>query len=97
MKVIQSFVNCDAPTFRGLQYDIGGGLVSVQVSGWHSFKDYLSQISSLLPNGWTLSYSTSSDRVSLSSGTGSISIRFDTQSMAELLGNSSTVIPSSMR
>lgn len=94
MKVIQSFVNCDAPTFRGLQYDIGGGLVSVQVSGWHSFKDYLSQISSLLPNGWTLTYSTSSDRVSLSSGTGSISIRFDTQSMADLLGNSSTVIPS---
>jgi hypothetical protein len=94
MKAIQSFVNCDVPPFRDLEYDVGSGWTSFQLSGWHVFSDYLDKISGELPNGWILSYNTSRDKVRLTSGSGSISLRFN-QSTADLLGSSSLTVSTS--
>ena len=89
MKTIQAMINCDLPGHRTIQYDTGSGFSSAQVSGWLPFKDYVAALSALLPNSWTLSYNETTDRVSVTAGSGSLTLRFESQSMADTLGSSS--------
>ena len=89
MKTMQCFVNCDIPGFQQIEYDTvpsGSSYTAQTVTGWHSFKDYLAQITAELPNSWVLQYNTTSDRVECVSGSGTIRFRLQSQSMADLLG-----------
>lgn len=90
MKVMQAFVNCDLPGHRQIEFDTGSGFTSAQVSGWLPFKDYVAALSATLPNGWSMEYSTTFDRVVLTAGSGTLKLRFETQSMADTLGSTTT-------
>jgi len=93
----QSIVNADLPGLRTLQYSTNGGgsYTSIQVSGWRPFKDYLAQFSSSLPNSWTLAYNADRDRVEFTPGSGSLQVVLESQSMADLFGNSTVNIGNS--
>ena len=91
MKHIQAMINCDLPGHRQIEYDIGAGYVAVQISGWRPFKEYLSALSGVIPGGWDLLYEELNDRVYVANGTGTIKLRFESESMADTLGSSSTV------
>ena len=90
VKTIQAMINCDLPGQRTIEYDTGSGFSSAQVSGWLPFKDYVAALSALLPNSWTLSYNVTTDRVDVTAGTGSLTLRFESQSMADTLGSATT-------
>ena len=90
MKTIQAMINCDLPGHRTIEYDTGSGFSTAQVSGWLPFKDYVAALSALLPNSWTLSYNVTTDRVDVTAGTGTLALRFETQSMADTLGSATT-------
>lgn len=90
MKTLQAMINCDLPGHRTLEFDTGSGFSSVQISGWRPFREYLAQFSSALPNSWRLGYDEATDRVLLTHGSGSITLRFESQSMADTFGSAST-------
>lgn len=90
MKAIQSFINCDLPGHRQIEFNTGSGFVAATIAGWLCFQDYLQALSDELPNGWTLEYNESRDKVRVVAGTGSITLRFESESMAQTIGNSTT-------
>jgi hypothetical protein len=90
MKVMQAFINCDLPGQRQIEYDTGSGFTAATISGWLPFKDYVAALSAELPNSWSMAYDTSLDRVVVTAGTGTLALRFESQSMADSLGNTST-------
>lgn len=88
MKTMQAFINCDLPGHRQIEFSTGGSFTSAQVSGWLPFKDYVQALSDELPNGWSMQYVETRDKIRLVAGTGTLQLRFESDSMAETLGSS---------
>ena len=94
MMQMQAMVNGDLPGMRQLQYTTNGGgsYTTITALGWRPFKEYLQFFSDSLPGAWAVSYSETSDRVVFSPGSGTLGVKFETQSMADLWGNASTTV-----
>jgi len=88
--MIQAFLS--GPAFNSFSYSTDGvNFTTVTTSNWYVFKDYLNALDGVLPAGWSLYYDQQADRVKFRPGSGSLQIRFESQSQAEALGFSSTL------
>ena len=91
--IIQSMINCNVPGMRTIRTSTDGVVYTTQfIQGYRPFKSYISLLSALLPNSWSLRYDETADRVLFTPGTGSLAITLESDSMADLLGFSSKVI-----
>ena len=88
--MIQAFLS--GPAFNSFSYSTDGvNFTTVTTSNWYVFKDYLNALDGVLPASWNLYYDEQADRVKFRPGSGSLQIRFESQSQAEALGFSSTL------
>lgn len=92
---ITAWVSTDVPGLRELDYSTGGAYTTATVaSGWQSYEDYLDAITSALGTAgvdYAAAYDPTTDRVTLTRQSGAqYKIRLESQSMADLLGCSST-------
>ena len=90
-QTIETFVNCNVPTYQSMQYRLNGtgSYSSVSITGWRNFKNYLETISSALQSAgvnWTISYDAANDKIQFTNNaSNNYQFKF-TASQAALLG-----------
>ena len=86
---IQSFLA--GPAFSTFSYSTDNvNFTELTSTQFHSFKDLVANVSGALPNGWAMTYIEEMDRIRIAPGSGSLKVRWGSQSLADAFGFSST-------